>query len=108
MHNFNYRQKSTILTINMTSFVKIASNSRQAEDLACSTSYQALASDKNLPKNYNTMKLVKSWRSRAPIAVKLLNHTFLDNLTQYQGSNVHNATSDVGAVPSLGLHEYQQ
>jgi hypothetical protein len=43
----------------MTSFVKIASNSGQAEDLAHSTSYQALAMDKNLPKNYDTMKLVK-------------------------------------------------
>ncbi len=43
----------------MTSFIKIASNSGQAEDLARSTSYQALATDKNLPKNYNTTKLVK-------------------------------------------------
>jgi hypothetical protein len=43
----------------MTSFVKIAINSRQAEDLARSTSYQALAMDKNSPKNYDTTKLVK-------------------------------------------------
>jgi hypothetical protein len=38
---------------------KIASNSRRAEDLARSTCYQALATDKNLPKNYDTTKLVK-------------------------------------------------
>jgi hypothetical protein len=56
----------------MTSFVKNASNSGRAEDLARLTSYQALAMDKNLPKNYNTTKLVKSWCLRVPIAVKLL------------------------------------
>jgi hypothetical protein len=56
----------------MTSFVKIGSNSGRAEDLARSTSYQALATDKNSPKNYDTTKLVKSWHSRVPIAVKLL------------------------------------
>jgi hypothetical protein len=43
----------------MTSFVKIASNSGQAEDLERSTSYQALAMDKNSPKNYDTTKLKK-------------------------------------------------
>jgi hypothetical protein len=43
----------------MTSFVKITSNSGQAEDLARSTGYQALATDKNLPKNYDTAKFVK-------------------------------------------------
>jgi hypothetical protein len=56
----------------MTSFIKIASNSGQAEDLAHSTIYQALAMDKNSPKNYDTTKLVKSWHSQVPIAVKLL------------------------------------
>ncbi len=45
--------------INMTSLVKIASDSGQAEDLAHSTSYQALATDKNSPKNFDTTKLVK-------------------------------------------------
>jgi hypothetical protein len=45
--------------MDMTSFVKIASNSGRAEDLARSTSYQALATDKNSPKNYDTTKLVK-------------------------------------------------
>jgi hypothetical protein len=44
----------------MTSFVKIASNSGQAEDPARSTSYQALAMDKKLPKNYDTTKLAKN------------------------------------------------
>ncbi len=56
----------------MTSVVKIASNSRQAEDLMRSTSYQALATDKNLPKNYDTTKLIKKLGLTRPIAVKLL------------------------------------
>jgi hypothetical protein len=43
----------------MTSFVKNASNSGKAEDLTRSTSYQALAMDKNSPKNYDTKKLIK-------------------------------------------------
>jgi hypothetical protein len=43
----------------MTSFIKIASNSGRAEDPARSTSYQALATDKKSPKNYDTAKLVK-------------------------------------------------
>jgi hypothetical protein len=43
----------------MTSFGKIASNSGRAEDVVRSTSYQALATDKNSPKNYDTLKLVK-------------------------------------------------
>jgi hypothetical protein len=47
----------------MTSFVNITSNSGQAEDLARSTSYQALQTDKNAPKNYDTTKLEKSGRS---------------------------------------------
>jgi hypothetical protein len=71
----------------MTSFVKNASNSWQAEDLAHSTSYQALATDENLPKNYDTTKLVKSWRSRAPIAVKLMNSSFFMRLTNTIRSN---------------------
>jgi hypothetical protein len=45
----------------MRSFVKVASNSGQAEDLVRSTSYQALATDKKSPKNYDTTKLVKKF-----------------------------------------------
>ncbi len=66
----------------MTSFVNITSNSGQAEDLARSTSYQALQTDKNAPKNYDTTKLEKSGRSWASIAVELLMNP--NNLTHGQ------------------------
>jgi hypothetical protein len=58
----------------MTSFVKIASNSGRAEDLARSTSYQALAMDRNLPKNYDTTKLVKKLVIMSVNSVKLVDY----------------------------------
>ncbi len=41
--------------------VLCARNSWQAEVIARSTRYQTLRMDKNLARNYSTMKLVKSW-----------------------------------------------
>ncbi len=44
--------------IDAASFVKIASNSEQAEVITRSMHYQTLWTDKNLARNYITMKLV--------------------------------------------------
>ncbi len=46
---------------NEASFVKIASNSWQAEVIAHSTSYQTLWTDKNSARNHSTTKLVFKW-----------------------------------------------
>ncbi len=47
--------------IDEASFVKIASNSWQAEVIAHSRSYQTLWTDKNLARNHSTTKLVFKW-----------------------------------------------
>ncbi len=47
--------------IDAASFVKIASNSKQAEVIRRSTRYQTLWTDKNSARNYSTMKLVQKW-----------------------------------------------
>ncbi len=38
---------------------------------------------------------MKNYLLKVENVLKSLNHTFLDDLTQYQGSNGHSATSDV-------------
>ncbi len=76
--------------IDESSFVKIASNSWQAEVIARSTSYQTPQTDKNSARNHSATKLL-SGRSWPSIALKLLTLAFpsINGVTKATQHHLH-------------------